>query len=68
MARVGSGESDARAAAAVTSPAAVAAAHRTGDAFVALLRNDHSSCEAAAHLWRECAFAAIPLLEGRRAR
>ena len=64
LARVGSGESDARAAAAVTSPAAVAAAHRTGDAFVALLRNDHSSCEAAAHLWRECAFAAIPLLEG----
>ena len=64
LARVGSGENAARAAAAVTSPAAVAAAHRTGDAFVALLRNDHSSCEAAAHLWRECAFAAIPLLEG----
>ena len=64
LARVGSGENAARAAAAVTSPAAVAAAHRTGDAFVALLRNDHSYCEAAAHLWRECAFAAIPLLEG----
>ena len=62
---VGAGaESSARAAEAVSSRAAVSAAHRTADAFLALLRNDHASCEAARHLWRECAFAAIPLLEG----
>ena len=64
LARLGSGWSDARAAAAITSGAAVSAAHRSADAFVALLRNDHASCEAARHLWRECVFAAIPLLEG----
>lgn len=65
LARVGAGaESSARAAEAVSSRAAVSAAHRTADAFLALLRNDHASCEAARHLWRECAFAAIPLLEG----
>jgi hypothetical protein len=66
LARVGVGEAftSARAAEAVASPATVSATRRTADAFVALLRNDHASCAAARHLWRECVFLAIPLLEG----
>ena len=65
LARLGVGAaSDAAAAELIASPAAVSATRRTADAFVALLRNDHASCEAARHLWRECVFSAIPLLEG----